>query len=154
MPPIVHLIGLPTDQNSSFERGAALAPAAIRAALWSDRGNLSAQSGLEIGTDVTLLDLGDLPLSDVNCATDDMLIMQAVVQTLDSGAIPLLLGGDHAVTYPVVAALARRYGPLNILHFDAHPDLYEYFEGKADYYGFEIESDAKFGRADHGYEPP
>lgn len=129
MKPHIHLIGLPTDQNSSFERGAALAPAAIRAALWSDRGNLSAQSGLEIGTDVALNDLGDLPLSDVNCATDDMLIMQAVVQTLDGGAIPLLLGGDHAVTYPIVAALAKHHGPLNILHFDAHPDLYANFDG-------------------------
>lgn len=129
MNPLIHLIGLPTDQNSSFERGAALAPAAIRAALWSDRGNLSAQSGLEIGTDVMLQDHGDLQLSDVDCVADDALIKQAIVQALDNSAIPLLLGGDHAVTYPVVATLAQHHGPLNILHFDAHPDIYENFEG-------------------------
>ena len=129
MPPVIHLIGLPTDQNSSFERGAALAPPAIRAALWSDRGNLSAQSGLEIGTDVNLKDLGDLPLSNVDCAADDASIIRAVTESLDIDAIPLLLGGDHAVSYPVVAALAARHGPLNILHFDAHPDLYADFEG-------------------------
>ena len=129
MKPVIHLIGLPTDQNSSFERGAALAPPAIRAALWSDRGNLSAQSGLEIGTDVNLQDLGDLPLSDVDCAADDALILQAVTETVNADAIPLLLGGDHAVTYPIVAALAARYGPLNILHIDAHPDIYADFEG-------------------------
>ncbi|WP_411291944.1 agmatinase [Sphingorhabdus sp.] len=129
MNPLIHLIGLPTDQNSSFERGAVLAPAAIRAALWSDRGNLSAQSGLEIGTDVMLQDLGDLQLSDVDCVADDALIKQAVVQAFGNSAIPLLLGGDHAVTYPVVAALAQHHGPLNILHFDAHPDIYENFEG-------------------------
>ena len=40
-----------------------------------------------------------------------------------------MLGGDHAVSVPIVAALAARYGPLNILHFDAHPDLYDDFEG-------------------------
>lgn len=129
MRPHIHLIGLPTDQNSSFERGAALAPPAIRAALWSDRGNLSAQSGLEIGTDVPLKDLGDLPLSDIDCAADDALIMRAVTETMDVGGIPLLLGGDHAVTFPIVAALAARHGPLNILHFDAHPDIYADFEG-------------------------
>jgi agmatinase len=129
MGPIIHLIGLPTDQNSSFERGAALAPPAIRAALWSDRGNLFAQSGLEIGTDVMFKDLGDLPLSDVDCAADDALILQAVTESVEADAIPLLLGGDHAVTYPIVAALAARHGPLNILHFDAHPDLYADFEG-------------------------
>ena len=129
MKPNIHLIGLPTDQNSSFARGAASAPPAIRAALWSDRGNLSAQSGLEIGTDVKLKDLGDLPLSDVDCAADDALIMQAATESIDINAIPLFLGGDHAVTYPIVAALAARHGPLNILHFDAHPDLYTDFEG-------------------------
>ena len=129
MKPNIHLIGLPTDQNSSFERGAASAPPAIRAALWSDRGNLSVQSGLEIGTDVNLKDLGDLPLSDVDCAADDALIKEAVTETINADAIPLLLGGDHAVTYPIVAALAARHGPLNILHFDAHPDIYADFEG-------------------------
>ncbi|WP_409645114.1 agmatinase [Sphingorhabdus sp.] len=129
MNPVIHLIGLPTDQNSSFERGAALAPPAIRAALWSDRGNLFAQSGQEIGTDITLKDLGDLPLSDVDCAADDALIIQAVTEAVDEGAIPLFLGGDHAVTYPIVAALAARHGALNILHFDAHPDIYADFEG-------------------------
>ena len=129
MKPHIHLIGLPTDQNSSFERGAALAPPAIRAALWSDRGNLSAQSGHEIGTDIALKDLGDLPLSDMDCAADDVMIIQAVTETMDAGAIPLLLGGDHAVNYPIVAALAARHGPLNILHFDAHPDIYADFEG-------------------------
>ena len=74
MKPIIHLIGLPTDQNSSFARGAALAPAAIRAALWSDRSNLSAQSGHDIGTDIAFKDLGDLPLSDIDCVADDAMI--------------------------------------------------------------------------------
>jgi agmatinase len=70
-----------------------------------------------------------LPLSDVDCAADDALIAEAVTETINADAIPLVLGGDHAVSYPVVAALAARHGPLNILHFDAHPDLYADFEG-------------------------
>jgi arginase len=129
MRPAIHLIGLPTDQNSSFERGAALAPAAIREALWSDRGNLSTQSGFEIGADIDLVDQGDLPLSDTDIAADDFVVAQAVGKTLVAGAVPLSLGGDHAVTFPLVAALAVKQGPLNILHFDAHPDLYADFEG-------------------------
>jgi arginase len=125
----IHLIGLPTDQNSSFERGAATAPAAIRNALFSDRGNLSTESGLEIGTDIALIDCGDVPLLDVDAAADDARIINAIVEAMDAGAVPLLLGGDHSVTFPVVAALARLHGPLNILHFDAHPDIYADFEG-------------------------
>jgi agmatinase len=42
---------------------------------------------------------------------------------------PIFLGGDHMVTYPVFAGLARVHGPVNILHFDAHPDLYDDFDG-------------------------
>jgi arginase len=129
MPPAIHLIGLPTDQNSSFERGAAAAPAAIREALWSDRGNLSTEAGLEIGVDIDLIDRGDLPLGDSDCAADDAVIVRAIADSLAADAIPIALGGDHAISFPVVAALAERHGPLNILHFDAHPDLYNDFGG-------------------------
>ncbi len=121
----IHLIGLPTDINSSFERGAAKAPALIREALWSDRGNSSAENGLEIGVDLDLIDRGDLPLSDSNVANDDLVIAGSATGDFT----PLFLGGDHAVTCPIVAALAAKYGPVSILHFDAHPDLYDDFEG-------------------------
>ncbi len=127
MRPVIHLIGLPTDQNSSFERGPALAPAAIREALWSDRGNMATESGLEIGSDIDLVDCGDLALTDIDNAADDAAIVAAVSNASVSGAIPMLLGGDHAVSYPVVAAIAKLVGPVNILHFDAHPDLYDDF---------------------------
>jgi arginase len=128
MHPVIHLIGVPSDINSSFERGAALAPAIIRDALWSERGNLATQSGWEIGTDITLVDIGDLPLSDTDCRADDAVISGAIADTLSAGAVPLLLGGDHAISLPIVAALAAKYGPVSILHFDAHPDLYHDFE--------------------------
>src|SRR3546814_10029496 len=57
--PAVRLFGLPTDISSSFERGAAAGPAAIREALWSDRGNMASELGPEIGADITLTDDGD-----------------------------------------------------------------------------------------------
>ncbi len=125
----IHLIGLPTDHNSSFERGAALAPPAIREALWSDRGNMATECGLEIGVDVKLIDKGDLALTNADNIFDDAAISQAAAQASASSVIPIFLGGDHDVSYPVVAALAGQHGPLNILHFDAHPDLYDDFEG-------------------------
>ena len=129
MRPSIHLIGLPTDHNSSFELGAAFAPAAIQEALWSDRGNLASECGLEIGVEIDLIDKSELELTNADNAVDDSMIADAVTQASTSGAIPLLLGGDHAVSYPIVAALAAHHGPLNILHFDAHPDLYDDFEG-------------------------
>jgi agmatinase len=124
----IRLIGLPTDINSSYTRGAASAPAAIREALWSDRGNLSCENGMEAGTDFLIEDIGDLALTSDN-ATDDALIREAVAAALDAGQVPLLLGGDHSVSVPVLEALHARLGPVSILHIDAHPDTYDDFEG-------------------------
>jgi arginase len=125
--PRIALIGAPTDIHSSFLRGPASAPPAIRAALASDHANAFAEDGTEIGNDVHVDDLGDLPLTE--SASDDALIEAAATKVARSGAMPLLLGGDHAISLPVVAALASIHGPLSILHFDAHPDIYDDFEG-------------------------
>ena len=125
--PRIALIGAPTDVHSSFLRGPAGAPSAIRAALASDHANSFAEDGTEIGTDIDMHDVGNLPLTE--SASDDALIEAAVTKAARSGAMPLVLGGDHAISLPVVAALAAIHGPLNILHFDAHPDIYDDFEG-------------------------
>lgn len=125
--PRARLIGLPTDRHSSFLRGAAAGPAAIRAALISDHANAAAENGLELGTDILLEDIGDLALDD--SGNEVASIGEAIRAAVADGAVPISLGGDHMVTYPIVAALAEAHGPLNILHFDAHPDLYDDFEG-------------------------
>src|SRR5256885_4658845 len=123
----VRLIGLPTDSHSSFLHGAASAPAAIRAALGSDHANMAAESGLELGKDVLVEDLGDLALEET--AGDVDRIRAAAERAARDDVTPLFLGGDHMVTNPIVAGLAAVHGPLNILHFDAHPDLYADFGG-------------------------
>ncbi len=125
--PRIALIGAPTDVHSSFLRGPASAPPVIRDALASDHANAFAEDGTEIGTDVHVDDVGDLPLTE--SASDDAMIEAAVAKAARSGAMPLVLGGDHAISLPVVAALAAIHGPLNILHFDAHPDIYDDFDG-------------------------
>ena len=125
--PRVRLIGLPTDSHSSFLRGAAAAPAAIRAALASEHGNAAAENGLELGEDIALDDRGDLPLDE--SADDVERIRAACAAAARAGDVPISLGGDHMVSFPAVAGLASVHGPLNILHFDAHPDLYEDFGG-------------------------
>ena len=123
----IHLIGLPTDVHSSFLRGAAKAPAAIRAQLASEHGNAASERGLEIGPEIELLDCGDLALAEA--PEDDARITAAVATTLRQGAIPLCLGGDHSVSFPVLRAIAAAHGPVDILHIDAHPDLYDLYGG-------------------------
>ena len=124
----IQLLGVPTDINSSYRRGPASAPAAIRQAWrrYAEFGNAATESGLEIGSELTLVDLGDVAIRE------DGSDHAAIVAAAERGARigPLLsVGGDHSVTFPLVEGLVAVHGPLNLLHFDAHPDLYDDYEG-------------------------
>jgi agmatinase len=123
----VAIVGVPWDEQSSFARGAALGPAAIRAAMRSPSSNLSTESGLDLGEDPRLTDAGDVEVPSGAAAPPA--IEGALREVLASGARVLALGGDHAVTYPVVRAHAERHPGLTVVHLDAHPDLYDAFEG-------------------------
>ena len=119
------LLGIPDDANSTFFRGAAEAPPKIREQLFSDAFNMWTEMGVDLGEDV-FFDAGDLDLDGVPDAW--AAIEDAVEAVLDHGLPPICLGGDHAITYPVVKGFRRKYDALSILHFDAHPDLYDKFE--------------------------
>ena len=88
---------------------------------------MAAESGLEIGEEIELEDAGDLPLDETRADVER--ISAAAADASRAGAVPIFIGGDHFVTYPAVAGLSGVHGPLNILHFDAHPDLYDDFGG-------------------------
>jgi arginase len=121
------LIGLPYDASSSFLRGPAEAPPLIRAALQSKHWNSWAELFRDTAGADGLTDAGDLPLPPN--ADARARIESGIADLLDRGWRPIALGGDHSVTYPIIRAVSRVYAPLTILHVDAHPDLYEEFEG-------------------------
>jgi agmatinase len=123
----VALLGVPWDEHSSFLRGAANAPPLIRAAMRSTASNLSTESGLDLGTDARFTDAGDLEIPDGAGAL--AAIEGGIAVLLDRGVRVLALGGDHALSYPLVRAHAARHPGLTLVHFDAHPDLYDAFEG-------------------------
>jgi arginase len=70
-----------------------------------------------------------LSSSQEHDAQDFSEIERAVTSLLEKGERPVSLGGDHSVTYPILKGFASRYPELAIVHFDAHPDLYDEFEG-------------------------
>jgi arginase len=135
----IQLLGVPTDVNSSYRRGAARGPAAIRSAWrrYDEFGNSATESGLELGVDIVVDDLGDVVIEE--SARDHEAIATAAEGAAGRGPL-LAIGGDHSVTFPLVEGLARRHGPLNLLHFDAHPDLY------ADYGGNPLSHASPFAR--------
>lgn len=127
----VALLGVPYDASSSFQRGPAEAPPLIRRALHSPSSNLWTENGTDLGADGALADAGDVTLTDPDERSERTRgeIEAAVAALLAQGARPLVLGGDHSITYPVLRAFHRVHPRLSILHVDAHPDLYDEFEG-------------------------
>lgn len=120
------LLGIPFDAYSSYLRGAGEAPPRIREALRCDASNTWSESGVDLGVAGTYEDAGDLAFGEKDAFAA---IEAGVGALLEQGKRPVSLGGDHSITYPIVKAVARRYAELTIFHFDAHPDLYEEFEG-------------------------
>jgi len=120
------LLGIPFDAYSSYLRGAGDAPPKIREALRCDASNSWSELGVDLGAAAAYGDAGDLEFSDKEAFAA---IEAGVGALIDQGKRPVSLGGDHSITYPIVKAVARRYPELTIFHFDAHPDLYDEFEG-------------------------
>ncbi len=124
---MIGVVGIPFDEFSSFLKGTAQAPAKIREAFHSDSSNYFTESGVDLNYHSGWKDVGDLTLpSKVDAISSIQSSIDKLLQTY-SGIFSL--GGDHSITYPVVKAMAKKYGSLNILHLDAHPDLYDNFEG-------------------------
>ena len=125
----VALLGVPYDAGSSYQRGAAGAPLLIREALWSEAGNTWTETGIDL-KEGGLEDEGDLWFNEREPGAEARArIEEAVGSILDSGRRPLLLGGDHSITYPALRGARRHHPGLGILHLDAHPDLYHEFQG-------------------------
>ncbi len=120
------LIGIPFDAHSSYLRGAGEAPSKIREALRCDASNPWTETGVDLGVAGAYGDAGDILLAEEDAFAA---IEAGVGALLEQGKRPVSLGGDHSITYPIVKAVARRHPELTIFHFDAHPDLYDEFEG-------------------------
>jgi arginase len=123
----VGLLGLPTDEASSFARGAAEGPQALRDALYSDSSNLASEAGPDLGLTAGFVDLGDLALG--GGATTRAEIEAAVAGLLAGGGRLVCVGGDHSVAYPILRAYGPRHQGLTVVQIDAHSDLYESFGG-------------------------
>jgi agmatinase len=126
IPTRLAMIGAPWDENSSFMRGAAEAPPLIRAAFACESANLWSEYGFDIGA-TPIFDAGDI--EPASGAVMISRITESIAELLDQDYRPVALGGDHAITYPVVKAFAKKYPRLSVLHFDAHPDIYDEFQG-------------------------
>ncbi len=114
-------------------RGCADAPNKIWDAFKCESANTCAENGHDLGKNGSFTFKGNMKLSSGNKVIDE--IAEQASEIAEKDIFPLFLGGDHAVTYPLVKGFSHKYKDLNILHFDAHPDLYDEFEGHKYYHG-------------------
>lgn len=122
----ISILGIPNDEHSSSLRGSAAGPAAIRKELHCDLYSSWSECGINLAEEGRLVDLGDVAFSKGTDAWD--VIDRGVSSALSLGRPLISLGGDHAITHPVVRAVRKVYPRLTILHIDAHPDIYENFQ--------------------------
>ncbi|MGH8138149.1 MAG: agmatinase [Steroidobacteraceae bacterium] len=123
----VSVLGIPHDDNSSFMKGASEAPALIRRELHSDAYSIWSETGIDFSAAGRLMDHGDIRFDSASDPWD--LIERNVGRAMESGDPLICLGGDHAVTHPIMRAVRRRHPNLTILHIDAHCDIYHAYQG-------------------------
>lgn len=123
----VGLLGLPFDHNSSFTPGPAKAPQVIRRILTRGSLNSGTENANELKNNPRWIDCGDVISDHPSQFVEN--IQNSCDQFLTKGIGLLSLGGDHSVSYPILRAYAQHFDDLNILHIDAHSDLYDSFKG-------------------------
>ena len=121
----ISLLGLPYDTNSSYLQGPASAPERIREAFHCPSSNLSTEFRLDLGCPDIWRDCGNLAIEALSPHDCFDTILQEIASLIERNQKVLSLGGDHSISYPAIMAYAQRFPGLNILHIDAHSDLYD-----------------------------
>lgn len=120
----VAIIGAPFDDAVSHRPGARFGPRAIREAQYTSGSINSLQLDVEPFDVLNVVDAGDANIIPAWIERAHALIYRKVLEVAETGAIPIILGGDHSITWPGATAVAevRRPGSIGIVHFDAHAD--------------------------------
>jgi len=126
---VLVVIGLPWDATSSYRRGAAGGPDAIRRATSGRLYNQFTEQGLDLAAFWRVCDHGNVKeTSDISKLKKSL--ASAMSLHHHDNYSTLFLGGDHFISYPSFSLTAKKCRrPLSLLYFDAHPDLYESYEG-------------------------
>jgi agmatinase len=121
--PDIAIVGAPFDEAVSYRPGARFGPRAIRQATYTQGGH-SLQVGVEPFEHLDVVDAGDANLVPAAPTRSHSMIFRKVLEVASTGTVPIVLGGDHSITWPSASAVAqaRRPRSIGIVHFDAHAD--------------------------------
>lgn len=130
----VALLGIPYDGGSSYRTGARFGPRAVREQSslirpWHPVLKVHPFERLRVA------DCGDVDVAPISIERTYAAIERRVAEIVAQGAVPVSVGGDHSVTLPILRVLARRHGPVGLVHFDAHPDTWDEYFGSKFFHG-------------------
>ena len=120
----VAVTGIPLDLATTNRPGARFGPRALRAVTPGISWARPWPWDFDPFDRLAVIDYGDCEFDYGEPETIVPFIQKHIAEILEHGAASLVLGGDHFVTYPVLKAYAEKYGPLSLLHFDAHSDTW------------------------------
>jgi agmatinase len=128
------VIGIPYDGGTSYRAGARFGPRAVREQSslirpWHPVLQVRPFERLRVA------DCGDVDVVPISIERTFAAITARIDAVVAAGARPVCVGGDHSVTLPVLRALARRHGPVGVVHFDAHPDTWDEYFGSKFFHG-------------------
>jgi agmatinase len=162
--PDVAIVGAPHDVSTTFRPGARFGPRAIRSNAY-EPGTYHLDLGIEIFEWLEVVDFGDAYCPHADTSASHRNIRERVATVAGRGIVPVILGGDHSITWPAATAVAEHhgFGRVGLIHFDAHADTADTIEGNLASHGTPmrrlVESGAIPGRnfvqiGLRGYWPP
>jgi agmatinase len=130
----VAIVGIPTDGAVVYRTGARFGPEGIRSASVMLR-NYNPLLGVDVVDKLSLVDYGDVPTVPGSTADSLARSAAALEEIAGAGVTTLCLGGDHTVLLAELRALAAVHGPLALVQFDSHHDLWDEYFGQKLFHG-------------------
>ncbi len=130
----VAVLGIPMDIGTSWRSGTRFGPKQIRAESAMLRPyNLA--TGAAPFDSLQVADVGDLAINTFSLSESLKIISESYDDILKFDVIPMAMGGDHSITLPILRAIAKRYGPVALVHIDAHADVNDHMFGERETHG-------------------
>jgi agmatinase len=130
----VALLGVPFDGGTSYRTGARFGPREIRAQSAMIRPYSHPQRVAPFDR-LRIADYGDIDVVPISIERTFEVIEKDIGQLLDAHVTPVSVGGDHSISLPILRAIARRHGPVGLVHFDSHTDCWDQYFGSKYFHG-------------------
>lgn len=130
----VAVLGVPMDIGTSWRSGTRFGPKQIRAESAMLR-PYNMATGAAPFDSLNIADIGDLAINTFSLPDSLRIIQESYEAILSGGVIPVAMGGDHSITLPILRAIAKKYGPVALVHVDAHADVNDEMFGERETHG-------------------